>query len=202
MSFGQILGDLFILALYGFPLSFAEGWALAEPTETGRQLEERAAAQRATGDEAPAAYGEWAFLIDRLVGCWARLQGFPGGLLTGGCLTVVSLAVGVGAFALYFHLRGQPGEISQILPRFAYWFPFALLGLVTDVPFRVFAWEDKRKRAFLRLILWWFPRLVIVAFALNLPGLGDLDRAVTALVVLAVDAVLAALLWWLRARRR
>ena len=114
------------------------------------------------------------------------------GLVAGGCLMAVVVVVGAAAFALYYLISGQPEAASQIVPRFAYWFPFALLGLVTDVPFHVFDWEDRRLRVLLRLILWWLPRLVIVAFMINLPILQDLDPATTALVVLAIDGVLAA----------
>jgi hypothetical protein len=113
------------------------------------------------------------------------------GLVAGGCLMAVVVVVGAAAFALYYLFSDQPEKVSQILPRFAYWFPFALLGLVTDVPFHVFDWEDRRLRVFLRLIVWWTPRIIIVAFMINLPILQDLDPATTALAVLAIDGVLA-----------
>jgi len=54
----------------------------------------------------------------------------------------------------------------------------------------------------LRLILWWIPRLVIVAFMINLPILQDLDPATTALVVLAFDGILAAFFLLLYALRK
>jgi hypothetical protein len=123
------------------------------------------------------------------------------GLVAGGCLMAVVVVVGVVAFALYYLFSGQPETVNQILPRFAYWFPFALLGLVTDVPFKVFDLEDKRLRVLLRLIIFWFPRLVIVAFMINLPILQDLDPVTTALVVLAIDGVLTAFFLWLYTSR-
>ena len=67
-----------------------------------------------------------------------------------------------------------------------------LLGMVTDIPFQIIYWEDNRLRVLLRLVIWWFPRSIIVAFVVNPPLLQDLDPATTALVVLAVDVVLAA----------
>ena len=121
--------------------------------------------------------------------------------MAGGCLTAVVVVLGAVAFALYYLFSGQPEQVSQILPRFAYWLPFGLLGLVTDIPFQVFYWEDKRRRVLLRLILWWFPRLVIFAFVCNPPILQDLEPATTALVVLAIDGVLAAFFLWLYTSR-
>jgi len=96
------------------------------------------------------------------------------------------------AFALYYLFTGQPEEVRQILPRFAYWFPFALLGMVTDTPFQIFYWEDRHLRVLLRLMIWWFPRLIIIAFVSNPPILQGLAPATTALTVLAIDGVLAA----------
>ncbi len=119
-------------------------------------------------------------------------RGVAASLVAGGCLMAIVVVVGAVAFALYYFISGQPETVSQIVPRFAYWFPFALLGLVTDVPFHVFDWEERRLRVLLRLIIFWFPRLVIVAFMINLPILQDLDPVTTALVVLAIDGVLAA----------
>ena len=102
------------------------------------------------------------------------------------------VALGAAAFARYYLFTGQSDEISQVLPRFAYWFPFALLGMVTEIPFQIIYWEDKYLRVLLRLIIWWFPRLIIVAFVINPPFLQGLDPAKTALTVLAIDGVLAA----------
>ena len=116
----------------------------------------------------------------------------PTGLVAGGCLMAVVVVVGAGAFALYYLFSDQPETVSQIVPRFAYWFPFALLGLVTNTPFLVFDWEDRRLRVLLRLIVFWIPRIVIVAFMINLAILQDLDPATTALAVLVIDGVLAA----------
>ena len=121
--------------------------------------------------------------------------------MAGACLTAVVVLLGAVAFALYYHFSGQPEKVSQILPRFAYWLPFGLLGLITDVPFQVFNWEDRRLRVFLRLILWWFPRLVIFAFVFNPPILQDLDPATTALAVLAIDSILASFFLFLHTSR-
>jgi EamA domain-containing membrane protein RarD len=131
-----------------------------------------------------------------------KLPRVPAGLVAGGCLMAVVVVIGAAAFALYYLFSDQPETVSQIVPRFAYWFPFALLGLVTDVPFHVFDWQDRRLRVMLRLILWWMPRLVIVAFMINLPILQDLDPATTALVVLAFDGILAAFFLLLYALRK
>lgn len=203
MPIGQILGDILILALYGFPLSIAEGWAFADPTKAREQprteLSESPEAAEApakpaptSGDEVPASVDSRTALAVRLPH-WVRSpRGVPAGLVAGGCLTVVVVLLGAVAFALYYHFSGQPEKVSQILPRFAYWLPFGLLGLITDMPFQVFNWQDRRLRVFLRLILWWFPRLVIFAFVFNPPILQDLDPATTALAVLAIDGALAA----------
>ncbi len=123
------------------------------------------------------------------------------GLVAGGCLMAIAVVLGAVAFALYYLFSGQPEKVSQILPRFAYWFPFALLGLVTNTPFYVFDWEDRRLRVLLRLMVFWIPRLVIIAFVINPPILQDLDPATTALVVLAIDGVLAAFFVWLYTSR-
>ena len=114
------------------------------------------------------------------------------------------VVVGAVAFALYYLFSDQPENVSQIIPRFTYWFPFAFLGMVTDVPFtfRIFDLENRRKKVLLRLIVWWMPRIVIVAFMLDLPIVRDLDPATTALVVLAIDGVLAAFFAWLHALRK
>ena len=85
---------------------------------------------------------------------------------------------------------------------FSYIFMFALLGLVTDIPFEVFDWQDRRMRVLLRLAIWWFPRLVMFAFVANPPVLRDLDPAMTALTVLAIDGLLAAFFLWLHTSRR
>jgi hypothetical protein len=50
----------------------------------------------------------------------------------------------------------------------------------------------RRLRVFLRLVLWWFPRLVIFFFAFNPPILHGLDPTATALAVLVIDGALAA----------
>ena len=105
---------------------------------------------------------------------------------------VVVVVVGAIAFALYYLFSGQPERVSEIIPRFAYWFPFALLGMVADVPFMIIYWEDLRIRVLLRLMIWWFPRIIIIAFVINPPILQDLDPATSALAVLAIDGVLAA----------
>lgn len=60
------------------------------------------------------------------------------------------------------------------------------------MPFQIFYWEDSRLRTVLRLVIWWFPRLVIITFVINPPFLQDLNPATTALTLLAVDGVLAA----------
>jgi hypothetical protein len=113
-------------------------------------------------------------------------------IVAGICLMAAAVVVGAVAFALYYFFRDQPEKISQIVPRFAYWFPFALLGLVTDIPFHVFDWEDRRLRVSLRLIVFWVPRIVIVAFMIDLAILQELDPATTAFTVLVIDGVLAA----------
>jgi hypothetical protein len=64
--------------------------------------------------------------------------------------------------------------------------------MVADVPFRIIYWEDGRIRVLLRLVIWWFPRVVIIAFVINPPFLQDFDPAATALAVLAIDGVIAA----------
>ena len=213
MSIGQIVSDIVILALYGFPLSIAEGWVLADPTKSETQPEAEPsesleAVETATkpistgGDEAPASGEDWTTSFGSLADWGSRLRGVPGGLIAGGCLTVVVVLLGAIAFALYYHFSGQPEKVAHVLPRFAYWLPFGLLGLVTDVPFQIFDWQDKRLRTFLRLVLWWLPRLVIFAFVFNPPILQDLDPATTALVVLAVDAALALFFLWLHNRQR
>lgn len=209
---GLILGNLLILSLYGFPLSIAEGWALADPTKAKKQpktespelLEAVETSGKPTptiGGEVPASSDDWTALLEHLPHWVRKPQGVPARLVAGGCLTVVVVVAGAAAFALYYQFSGQPERVSQILPRFAYWLPFGLLGLVTDVPFQVFDWEDRRVRVFLRLILWWFPRLVIFAFAFDLAILQDLDPATTALAVLAIDGVLAAFFLWLYTSR-
>ncbi len=206
---GQILGDLLILSLYGFPLSIAEGWVLADPTKTKKQPKTESSESleatetpdkppRKIHDKAPASSDDWATWLERLADWGSRLQGVPGGLVAGGCLTAAVVVVGAAAFALYFLVSGQPEKVSQIVPRFAYWLPFGLLGLITDVPFQVFDWEDRRLRIMLRLLLWWLPRLAIFAFVFNPPVLQDLDPAKTALAVLVVDGILAAFFLWLR----
>ena len=65
--------------------------------------------------------------------------------------------------------------------------------MVTDIPFQIIYWEKTRVRILFRLVIWWFPRVVIIAFVVNPPILQDLDLAATALTVLAIDCVLAAM---------
>ena len=213
MSIGQIVSDILILALYGFPLSIAEGWVFSDPTRADKQPKtessdspgaaETATKPTSTGDDgAPASGEDWTASFEPLADWGSKLQGVPGGLVAGGCLTVAVIVLGAVAFALYYDFSGQPEKVSQILPRFAYWLPFGLLGLVTDVPFQVFDWKDRRLRVFLRLILWWFPRLVIFAFVFNPPFLRNLDPATTALVVLVIDGALALFFLWLHNRQR
>ena len=213
MSIGQIIGDVLILALYGFPLSIAEGWVFADSTKAEKQpATEPSESLDAVGapaepsptsvEKAPSVDDHWAASLGPLADWGPRLRGVPGGLVAGGCLTVATVALGAIAFALYYHFSGQLEKVCQILPRFAYWLPFGLLGLVTDVPFQVFDWEDRRLRVLLRLILWWFPRLVIFAFVFNPPILRNLDPTTTALVVLGIDGALALFFWWLHNRRR
>ena len=206
MSIGQIISDIVILALYGFPLSIAEGWVFTDPTGAGKQsAAEPSESLEVAGTPAeptPTKGGDGTASLGPFADWGQRLQGVPGGLVAGGCLTIVVVLLGAVGFALYYHFSGQPEKVSQILPRFAYWLPFGLLGLVTDVPFQVFDWEDRRLRIFLRLILWWFPRLVIFAFVFNPPILRDLDPTTTALTVLVIDGALALFFWGLHNRRR
>ena len=205
MSISQIIGDILILALYGFPLSIAEGWVFADPTEAEKQPETESSEALEAGEPlarpGPTNGDDGTASLGRLADWGPRLRGIPGGLVAGGCLTVVVVVLGAVAFALYYHLSGQPEKVSQILPGFAYWLPFGLLGLVTDVPFQVFDWQDRRLRVFLRPILWWFPRIVIFAFVFNPPFLRDLDPATTALAVLGIDGALALFFLWLHSRQ-
>jgi hypothetical protein len=199
-----ILGNLLILSLYAFPMSFAETWAFGDPRKVKKRpkkespvslvaTESPAEPTQMIGDEAPDSVDEWTTMSVRLPRWVQRLPRVTAGLLAGGFLMVVVVIVGAAAFALYYRSSGQTEQISQIIPRFAYWFPFALLGMVTDIPFQIIYWEKKRVRVLLRLVIWWFPRVVIIAFVVNPPILQDLDRATTALTVLAIDCVLAAL---------
>ncbi|HSG15991.1 MAG TPA: hypothetical protein VLE70_06670 [Anaerolineae bacterium] len=174
MDVGFILSSLLILSFYAFPMSYAENWAFADPRRARKQPE--------TGSS----------LSERLPQWMQRLPRVTAGLVAGGCLMVVVVILGALAYALYYHFSGQPEEISQIIPTFAYWFPFALLGMVADIPFQIIYWEDTRLRVLLRLLIWWFPRVVIIAFVINPPILQDLDPAATALTILAIDGVLAA----------
>ena len=209
---GSILGSLLILSLYAFPMSYAENWALVDPRKAKKQPktdssepnaaeETLAEATRMGGDEAPASADGWASLSKRLPQWMQKLPRVTAGLAAGGCLMIVVVIIGAVAFALYYHFTDQPDEISQIIPRFAYWFPFALLGMVADIPFRIIWWEDGRLRALLRLMIWWFPRIIIIAFVINPPILQDLDPVATALTVLAIDGVLAAFCLGLYAAR-
>jgi hypothetical protein len=56
----------------------------------------------------------------------------------------------------------------------------------------MFDLENRNKKVLVRLVVWWFPRFIIVAFMLNIPIVRDLDRATTVLVVLAIDIILTA----------
>ena len=202
VSVGLIFGNLLILALYGFPMSIGEGWALADPKEAGKQAETGSPETAGKPDqtmtrEAPHTTDDWTAYTERLPDWVRNHRGVPAGLVAGVCLTVAFALLGVAAFALYYHFAGQPEKIGGILARFAYWLPFGLLGLVTDVPFQAFDWEDKRLRVVLRLVLWWLPRVAIIAFAIGLPFLQDLDPLTTALVVLAIDGLLVVLFLWL-----
>jgi hypothetical protein len=130
-----------------------------------------------------------------------KLPRVAAGLAAGGCLMVGVVTVGALAFALYYLITDQPEMVSEILPRFAYWFPFALLGMVCDIPFMIIYWQDARLRVLLRLVIWWFPRAVIIMFVINPPALQELDPTTTALTVLAIDVVLAAFCLGLYAAR-
>lgn len=195
MSIGLILGNLIILNLWAFPLSIGEGWVLADPKfakkEPKAEPPESLEDAEPSGSKAVAANDDWAAFAEHLPGWVRKPQGIAAGLKAGGCLTAVVVAVGAAAFALYYLFSSQPERVGEIVPRFAYWLPFALLGLITDLPFGVFDWQDRRKRVILRLVLWWFPRVVIMAFVIAPPFLQDLDPAKTALAVLAINGVLA-----------
>jgi hypothetical protein len=209
---GFILGNLLILSLYSFPMSYAEEWAFGDPRNAKKRpkhespesiVSEEASDKPAQtiGEETPASVVE-RITSSELLPQWVRnLPRVTAGLAAGGCLMVVVVIVGAVAFALYYLFSGQPENVSQILPRFAYWFPFALLGMVTNTPFKIIYWEDRRLRVLLRLMMWWFPRIVIVAFVINPPILQGLDPANTALTVLAIDGVLAAFCLGLYAAR-
>jgi hypothetical protein len=200
-----ILGNLLILSLYAFPMSYAENWAFGDPKKAMHQSKKQSPEldldTEMPGDEAPASTVEWAKLSKRLPQWTQKYPRAKAGLAAGGCLMVVVVVVGAIAFALYYLISGQPERVSEIIPRFAYWFPFALLGMVADVPFMIIYWEDLRTRVLLRLMIWWFPRLIIIAFVINPPFLQDLDPATTALTVLAIDVVLAAFCLGLYAAR-
>jgi hypothetical protein len=86
--------------------------------------------------------------------------------------------------------EGTPHE-SEKLTRFS-----GMASMVAGVH-----WEDRHLRVFLLQILWWFPRLGIVAFAIYPPVLQGLDPAITALAVLAIDGVLVACSLWLYSSR-
>ena len=207
-----IVGNLLILSLYSFPMSYAENWAISDPKKDkkprkaelpeGRESSGKPA--RMVSSESPASIDQRKTLYERLSHRALELPRVPAGLAAGGCLMIVVVAIGAVALALYYLFSSQPEKVSQIIPRFAYWFPFAFLGMVTDIPFtfRIFDLENRRKKVLLRLAVWWFPRLVIVAFMLNLPIVRDLDPATTAFVVLAIDVVLAAFFAWLHTLRK
>jgi len=198
---GLILGNLLILSLYAFPMSFAISWAFGDPRKTKKRPKKESTESLETtettgepaqtiGEETPASIDDGTTSFERLPHWAQKLPRAAVGLGAGGCLMAVVVVVGAAAFALYYFFSGQPEQVSQIIPRFAYWFPFALLGMVTESPFHVFAWEDRRLRVLLRLIVFWLPRLVIIAFVINPPLLQDLDPATTALAVLVIDGVI------------
>lgn len=198
MSIGLILSNLLILNLWAFPLSIGEGWVLADPKFAKKRPEAESSGSPDTtetpGSEEAAPGDDWAALVGRLPGWVRKPQGIAAGLKAGGCLTAAVVVVGAAAFALYYLFSGQPERIGQVMPRFAYWLPFALLGLITDLPFGLFDWPDRRRRVILRLLLWWFPRVIMMAFVIDPPFLQGLDPTWTALAVLVIDAGLAAIL--------
>jgi hypothetical protein len=209
---GLILGKLLILSLYAFPMSFALSWAFGDPKKAKIQpkmesseaiVATKTAAKpiETNGDAAPTPTDDWKKWSEHLP---QRLQKVPRvmvGLAAGAFLMVVVVIIGAFAFALYYHFSGQPEQVSQIVPRFAYWFPFALLGMVTEMPFQIIYWENGPVRVLLRLVIFWFPRIVIIAFVINPPFLQELDPATTVLTVLAIDGVLAAFCLGLYAAR-
>lgn len=205
-SFGLILGNFLILCLYSFPMSFAENWAISDPQKDKKQSKtessELLAATETPGKTALTSEGEAPTALDdrktQSVHPSSWLLGLPrvpAGLAAGGFVMIIAVVLGAVGFALFYISSGQPEKVSEIIPRFAYWFPFAFLGMVTDLPFnfKMFDWENKRLRIFLRLIVWWFPRVIIVAFMFNLPIVRGLDPVTTALVVLAIDGVILAI---------
>lgn len=108
---GQILGDLLILSPHGFPLSMAEGWAVADPTKAKKQpktelseslevVETPGKSAPAIGDEAPASSDDWTISFGPLADWGRKVQGVPGVLVAGGCLTAAVVVVGGVAFAL------------------------------------------------------------------------------------------------------
>ena len=200
---GLILGSLLILSLYSFPMSFGISWAFGDPKKARKRPKKESSELKVitdshtkptqeNGDEAPASVDDLTPLSKRLPQWGQKLPRVTAGLAAGGCLMTVVVVVGAVAFALYYLFNDQPEQVSQIIPRFAYWFPFAFLGMVTETPFQIIYWEDRNLRVLLRLMIWWFPRLIIIAFVINPPFLQDLDPATTALAVLAIDGVLAA----------
>ena len=207
-SAGLIFGNFLILCFYSFPMSFAENWALAgqnkakkRPTADGSELNGNGEAsckmtQRAGGN-APAALKDGKTRDGRSSSWLLGLPPVPAGFAKGGCLMIGVVVLGAIGFALSYLIRDQPEKIDEIIPRFAYWFPFALLGMVTDLPFtfKLFDWENQRLRIILRLIIWWLPRVIIFIFMFNLPIVRELDPLTTALIVLAIDGVIAALVW-------
>jgi hypothetical protein len=209
---GLILGNFLILCFYSFPMSFAENWAISDQkrdkksqnTDSPVGIEPSEEPALVIGSEAPASIDDRTNRYGRLPQWAQELPRVPAGLAAGGCLMILVVVLGAVAFALYYLFSGQPEKVSQIIPRFAYWFPFAFLGMVTDIPFtfRIFDLENRRKKVLLRLIVWWTPRVVIVIFMLNLPVVRDLDPATTALVVLAIDGVLTAFFMWLHTIRK
>ena len=189
---GAVLSSILILSLYAFPMSFAETWAFGEPRKIDRRGAEQPVEDESS-DNGDLDFGKvWSGISERLPGRMQNLSRVSAGLTAGGCLMVVVAAAGALVFALFYHFSGRSDMVNQVIPMFAYWFPFALLGMVTDMPFQIVYWEDTRIRVLLRLVIWWFPRVVIFAFVFDPPFLRNLDPASTALTVLAIDALLVA----------
>jgi hypothetical protein len=101
---GLILSNLLILSLYGFPLSIAEGWALADPTKAKKQpktespelleaVETSGEPTPTIGDEVPASSDDWTALLECLPHWVQKPQAVPARLVAGCCLTVVMVVV-------------------------------------------------------------------------------------------------------------
>lgn len=202
---GGFLANLFIVGLYYIALRIGQGIAIGKQFGEGswtdrfmRTMQEYAATE---GTGAPQArtfrqINEAQMAQQTLPDSVQRVQRITGGFLYSGCLLFIFAICGSAAFAAYYFATGNPGQYSQILLRFAYWLPFALLGLVTDMPFRVFDWKNARNRHIARVGLWWIPRIGIVVFMIYPPFLHTLDPVTTDLVVLALAAILAAIFGW------